>query len=94
MKEAIKRLRSVGERGMRESAYREVDDSLALYRQDLELVLSVHNDIARYFDNLKVIDNYKHEHPNATNEELEISLEKEVALYRELFSKITKGVVK
>lgn len=39
MKEAIKRLRSIGERGMRESAYREVDDSLALYRQDLELVL-------------------------------------------------------
>lgn len=39
MKEAIKRLRSIGERGMRESDYIEVSDSLALYRQDLELVL-------------------------------------------------------
>ena len=38
-KEAIKRLRSIGEKGMRESDYREVSDSLALYRQDLELVL-------------------------------------------------------
>lgn len=50
MKEAIKRLRSIGERGMAQSDYREVTDSLALYRQDLELVLSVHNDIARYFE--------------------------------------------
>ena len=50
MKEAIKRLRSIGERGMAQSDYREVNDSLALYRQDLELVLSVHNDVARYFE--------------------------------------------
>lgn len=41
MKEAIKRLRSIGEKGMRESDYREVTDSLALYRQDLELVLHI-----------------------------------------------------
>lgn len=39
MKEAIKRLRSIGEKGMLQSDYREVSDSLALYRQDLELVL-------------------------------------------------------
>ncbi len=47
-------------------------------------------DVARYFDNLKVIDDYKHSHPNKTNKELEISLEKEVALYRELFGKLSK----
>lgn len=58
MKEAIKRLRSIGERGMAQSDYREVDDSLALYRQDLELVLSVHNDIARY---LVLIAKYQNE---------------------------------
>ena len=40
MEEAIKRLRSIGERGMALSDYREVSDSLELYRQDLELVLN------------------------------------------------------
>ena len=47
-------------------------------------------DVSRYFDNLKAIDDYKHTHPNETNKELEISLEKEVALYRELFAKLRK----
>jgi len=45
-------------------------------------------DVARYFDNLKVIDDYKHAHPNETNKEAEIHLEKEIALYRELFAKL------
>lgn len=37
---AIARLRSVGVRGMVSSDYKHVNDGLALYRQDLELILS------------------------------------------------------
>ena len=50
MEEAIKRLRSIGERGMMHSDYRDVTDSLSLYRQDLELVLSIYKDVTRYFE--------------------------------------------
>lgn len=68
MKEAIKRLRSIGERGMSQSDYREVDDSLALYRQDLDLVLhtptsdEVCMELSRHYKEQVSYSNERHNH--------------------------------
>lgn len=68
MKEAIKRLRSIGERGMAQSDYREVDDSLALYRQDLELVLHTPTvdemclELSKHFKEQVSYSNERHNH--------------------------------